>query len=250
MRKRERDALEAPTKVRVCESCGSKYKLGERKVRKKLCDRCHKESESAQSKRTRLQKRLELKGVEGESPQEMVVAYEQEVEARANELLLAYAETMKVYGAQANTNLMTLNAPELEIAEHDINNEFTPYLKQVFLNLYVKMPRQVLLILETLGVSEKRYRTDLKKYPEFQDAIAQCDRRHTELLEVVAFHNALNPKATSERIFLLKAGDPARYRESYKGNIFNLGEMNITVESNIPTLGIPKGEIAGGKSGK
>jgi hypothetical protein len=134
--------------------------------------------------------------------------------------------------------------------DHEPNNEFTPFLKQTFLNLYVKMPRQVLLILEHLGISEKRFKMDMKKYDEFSQAVAACDRKHLELLEIVSFHNALNPKATSERIFLMKAGDPARYRESYKGDTFNMGQVNIQVNSNIQGLGIPKNTVAGGKSGK
>ena len=249
MRKKERDALLAPTMVRVCHLCGSDFQLGERKIDKKKCDRCHQEKKvvSTAAKNTRI--RLAEKGFEGDLTTQLS-AYESEVILKGEELLQAYAATMETMGFDNKDTLMTLPPPELVIDEHEATNEFSPFLKQMFLAFYVKMPRQDLMILEHLGISEKRYKQDLKKYPEFHDAIMQCDRKHLKLLEIVGFHNALNPKATSERIFLLKAGDPARYRESYKGDTFNMGQVNITVSSNIKGLGIAKNAVSGGKSQK
>ena len=250
MRKKEIEAAEYATKSRICKSCGSEYRLGDRKQGVTLCDRCNEERKTAGAHRKNLRNRLALKGVDVSGGAQVALSeFEVEAEARANDLLAAYVSTMRAYGQQSNETLMTIKPPELEIAEHDINNEFTVPLKRIFLNLYAKMPRQDLLILEHLGISEKRYKLDVKKYPEFKEAIDQCDRKHLRLLEIVSFHNALNPKATSERIFLMKAGDPARYRESYKGDIFNMGQVNIQVSSNIKGLGIPKNQIAGGKSG-
>jgi len=249
LRKKEIDAIEAPIKKRICELCGHNYQLGKRELNKKMCERCHRDKESVSGKNGYARLRLEKKGFTGTLSQQMS-DYEASVEAGANELLAAYVDTMKAFGSTSNETLLTLNPPELIILEHEATNEFTPYLKQIFLNLYVKMPRQVLLILEHLGISEHRYQMDMNKYDTFRDAIKYCDRKHVELLEIVSYHNALNPKATSERIFLMKAGDPARYRESYKGDTFNLGQMNITVSSNIPSLGIPKNKISGGGKAK
>lgn len=249
MRKKERDAIEDPKKLRVCLLCGSNYRLGDRTLNKKMCQNCHDEKMkiSRHAKNTRA--RLSEKGFFGSLP-EQISEYESDVMLKGQELLDAYVATMKQYGQQSNETLMTLRAPELVIDEHEATNEFTPFLKQMFLNLYIKMPRQDIFILEHLGISEKRYRMDLKDYPAFQDAVEECDRKHFKLLELISIHNAMSPKATSERIFHLKAGDPARYRESYKGDTFNMGQMNIHISSNIRGLGIPSNKIAGGKSGK
>jgi len=245
MRKREIDAIEAPKKLRVCELCGSNYKLGSRTTHKKFCGNCadSKTKIAGHAKNTR--KRLAEKGFFGTLP-EQISEYEAEVMLRGQELLDAYVVTMKQYGQQSNETLMTLRAPELNIDEHEATNEFTPFLKQMFLNLYIKMPRQDIFILEHLGISEQRYKKDLKEYSAFSDAVLECDRKHFKLLELISIHNAMSPKATSERIFHLKAGDPARYRESYKGDTFNMGQMNIVVSSNIRGLGIEKNAVAGG----
>ncbi len=245
MRKREIDAIEGPKKLRVCELCGSNYKLGDRVVDKKFCQRCHDDKRSVAGKAKNARNRLTEKGFFGSLP-EQISEYEADVMLKGQELLDAYVATMKQYGQQSNETLMTLRAPDLHIAEHEATNEFTPFLKQMFLNLYIKMPRQDIFILEHLGISEVRYKKDLKKYDAFSEAVLECDRKHFKLLELISIHNAMSPKATSERIFHLKAGDPARYRESYKGDTFNLGQMNIVVSSNIRGLGIEKNAIAGG----
>jgi len=249
LRKKELDKIEAPDKLRFCAICGKNYKLGSRAddpQGKKFCDECARDKKSIASKAKAAKIRLAEKGITGDNLPAQISEYEAQVELKANELLSAYMETMRMLGAGENKTLLTLSPPTLEIASHEENNEFTPYLKQIFLNLYVKMPRQVLMILEHLDISEQRFKKDMNKYPEFYQAVAQCDKKHTELLEIVSYYNALNPKATSERIFLLKAGDPQRYRESYKGDTYNLGQMNIVVSSNVRGLGIPKNEIAGG----
>ena len=253
LRKKELDRLEAPSKIRVCAICGKDFTLGSRHTDmhgKKFCDQCNADKKKVVTAAKQARLRLKEKGIEGDNLPQQISEYEAQVELKANELLMAYAETMKAFGAQSNNTLLTLNPPVIAEMDHEATNEFTPYLKQIFINLYVKMPRQVLLILEHLGISEKRYIMDLNKYPEFYAAVQQCDKKHTELLEIVSFHNALNPKATSERIFLMKAGDPQRYRESYKGDTFNMGQMNIVVQSNVKGLGIPKNEIAGGGKAK
>ena len=249
MRKREIEAIEAPKRLRICELCGRNYRLGTRKIDKKLCDRCYSDKHSVVGKAKSAHLRLQDKGFEGSLSQQLS-DYEATVKLRADELLSAYVSTMQQFGSVGNESLLTLTAPAMVIEDHEATNEFTPFLKQMFLELYVKMPRQDVMVLEHLGVSEVRYRKDLKEYPEFHNAVLACDRKHLKLLEIVSYHNALNPKATSERIFLLKAGDPARYRESYKGDTFNMGQVNITVSSNIAGLGIPKNAIAGGKAGK
>jgi hypothetical protein len=253
LRKKDIEALEAPDKLRLCALCGADYTLGDRVSdgnNKKFCDKCREDKRAVSRKAKATKERLAKKGIEPDNLPAMMSAYEAEVELRANELLAAYMETMKLLGAGENRTLLTLNPPTLIIASHDESNEFTPYLKQIFLNLYVKMPRQVLMILEHLGISEQRFKRDMNKYPEFFQAVSQCDKKHTELLEIISYHNAMNPKATSERIFLLKAGDPQRYRESFKGDTYNLGQMNIVVSSNVRGLGIPKNEIAGGGKSK
>ena len=168
LRTKEIKKIEAPDKLRICALCGKDYKLGDRTDQfKKFCGDCAADKRSIVSKSKDARNRLAAKGVEGGNLAEQISEYEATVELKANELLAAYVETMKSFGAQSNDTLLTLNPPKLEIESHDETNEFTPYLKQVFLNLYVKMPRQVLLILEHLDISEQRFKKDMNKYPEF-----------------------------------------------------------------------------------
>ena len=91
--------------------------------------------------------------------------FELEATDAAQALLTSYAATMAAYSKEGNDMLMTMRGPELDMPSHDVESDFTPYLKQLFLDLYVKMPRMKLFILEQMGITKRRYEMDLGRYP-------------------------------------------------------------------------------------
>ena len=135
LRKKELDAIEAPTKVRVCHLCGSDFQLGDRTLDKKKCDRCHKEKKTVAVAAKNSRIRLAEKGFDGNLSQQLS-AFESEVMLKGEELLQAYAATMQTMGFDNKNTLMTLQPPDLDIEEHEATNEFTPFLKQMFLAFF------------------------------------------------------------------------------------------------------------------
>jgi hypothetical protein len=233
LRRKEREQRENHTVPRECANCGAEYLIKDRITNKKLCNGCDQEKRNAEGRAKSLSKRL---GVKREDTEAAVTEFEIRAASEAESMLAAWASYVTSFGGDGAKELMAMPGPELKIPEHDVSSEFTIYLKRLFLDLYIKMPRQKYAICDRLGISHKRFETDLKKYREFQDAVEYCDRRHTELLEIISYTNAMNPKATSDRIFLLKAGDPGRYRESHNKNIIN-GPVSVSVSTNIKELG-------------
>lgn len=76
-----------------------------------------------------------------------------------------------------------------------------------------------------IGMSYKGVYDALVRYPELSRAVDEIrvyyDSQHLAQLEDLSIRQALKPGCTIERLFLLKAHDPARYREKSQAQAIN-----------------------------
>lgn len=114
-------------------------------------------------------------------------------------------------------------------------HSFTPERKEAFLKLYEENGLRTRRACDELGIGWSSLNSALQHDDEFKRRYDDVLRRYTEKLEHVSRTNALEPKATVERIFQLKALKPERYGGLTKENtartqnlIFNINTDKMT----------------------
>lgn len=90
---------------------------------------------------------------------------------------------------------------------------FDAMRKAEFLKFYKESGLGIWEACERLGVSHNTVRKHYRIDPEFKKAFDEAKLEYSDKLEALSRRTALNPKATIERIFQLKALVPERYAD-------------------------------------
>lgn len=129
---------------------------------------------------------------------------------------------------------------------HDINPEtgmietsgnfmspFDSDRKLQFLELYKQNGIRLRRACRSMGLSEATVSHHLKIDPVFKEQFDAVERDYIEELEAVSRENALNPKATIERIFQLKCLVPLKYGQENGYSQRSNGQIVINVNGDL-----------------